>query len=289
MRILALTMMTQTVIYTEGSLRGMNFLITAGGTVERIDSVRYITNYATGRLGSLTAGCLAESPETERIFYICGKTSARPAAGKAEILPVEDAAELEAAVRKVLADNRVDAVIHSMAVSDYRVKTLTTPRLLAEALLCPRADSPPEAEPEPEAGAFCRPETLARRIAEAAQRGGLERNQKICSGEENLMLLLEPTVKIISLFHELAPRSLLVGFKLLSGVSHARLIDTAYGLLQKNHCEYVLANDAKDIRGDTHLGYLIDRNKNVRGYENKSAIARGIAEHLLAKLKGKAG
>jgi phosphopantothenate-cysteine ligase len=258
----------------------MNFLVTAGGTAERIDSVRYIANSATGKLGSLVADCLAGYREAARIFYICGKTAARPGTQKAEILPVEDTAGLEAAVRSVLADNRVDAIIHSMAVSDYRVKTLTTPRLLAEALLSSLGDSGAEV--------FCQPDRLAQRIAAAVKQAGLDRGQKTRSGEENLLMALEPTVKVISLFHELAPHALLVGFKLLDGVPHDRLIDTAYALLQKNHCEYVLANDAGDIRGDKHTGYLIDRDKNVCRYEDKSGIARGIAGHVLAKLKGNA-
>jgi phosphopantothenate-cysteine ligase len=77
-----------------------------------------------------------------------------------------------------------------------------------------------------------------------------------------------------------------VGFKLLDGVSRDTLIDTAYELLRKNRCEYVLANNAEDIRGKDHTGYLVDRDKNVQKYEGKDAIAKGIAAHILVKLKG---
>ena len=69
------------------------FLVTAGGTSEKIDAVRCITNSATGALGSLIAERLAEDPGAERIFYICGKTAVRPKTPKAEILSVGDVAD----------------------------------------------------------------------------------------------------------------------------------------------------------------------------------------------------
>jgi phosphopantothenate-cysteine ligase len=230
----------------------MKFLVTAGGTSEWIDRVRCITNSATGRLGSLTADYLACSPEAERIFYVCGKSSARPESPKAEILPVGTAAEAEAAIRRVLAGNTVGAIIHSMAVSDYTVESVTTPELYAQ--------SPSGA--------------------------GLEREGKLPSGAPRLIVVLRPTVKIISLFQRLAPDALLVGFKLLDNAPFDTLLDTAYELLRKNHCTYVLANDVKDINGDTHTGYLIDREKHVEKYMDKLSIARGIADHLLVRLKG---
>jgi phosphopantothenate-cysteine ligase len=229
----------------------MNFLVTGGGTSERIDSVRCITNSATGRLGSLVADCLAQSPAAERVFYVCGKTAARPASPKAEILNVTGTAEAEAAIRRVLAENAVSAIVHSMAVSDYTVESVTTPRLYAQ---------------DPCAA--------------------LDRDGKLPSGEDRLLLLLRPTVKIISLFHRIAPGALLVGFKLLDNAPFATLIDTAYKLLRENHCAYVLANDAKDMTLDTHGGYLVDRKKNVETYADKPAIARGIAARILHDLQG---
>jgi phosphopantothenate-cysteine ligase len=227
------------------------FLVTAGGTSERIDSVRCITNSATGRLGGLVADRLAEDPQTERIFFICGKTSVCPASPKVEVLPVTGAAELEAAVRRVLAARKVDAIIHSMAVSDYRVKTVTTRELWKS----------------------------------GAAESGLERGGKLPSGKEDLILVLEPTVKIISLFQDLAPQALLVGFKLLDGVPHAALIEAAHELLIKNRCAWVLANDAREVSDTRHTGYLVDAAKSEEKYEGKPAIARAIAGRVLDRLK----
>jgi phosphopantothenate-cysteine ligase len=194
---------------------------------------------------------LAEAPEAERIFFICANASARPEHPGVEVLPVTGSAEVEAAVRRVLAAHKIEAVIHSMAVSDYRVKTVTTPRLWKN----------------------------------GAGGSGLAREGKLPSGEENLMLILEPTVKIISLFQHLAPGALLVGFKLLDGAPHAALIDAAHELLKKNRCAWVLANDAREISGARHTGYLVDAAKNEEKYEGKPAIAQAIAGRVLEALK----
>ncbi|MDR0597183.1 MAG: phosphopantothenoylcysteine synthase [Treponema sp.] len=241
----------------------MNILISAGGTRERIDSVRSIANAATGRLGSLVAACFDEVPETERIFYVCAPNVPRPDSARAVVTVVEDTAGLEKAVREILGHNRVDAIIHSMAVSDYRARSVTTAARIAE-----RARSVP--------------------VIEAIDSApSLGRDAKISSDEDRLIIVLEPAPKIISLFQTLAPRALLVGFKLLDHASHEALIDAARRILEKNRCAFVLANDARDIHDDVHIAYLIDKAGRIRRFGNKHEIARGITEALVAQLKEK--
>ncbi|GHU39613.1 phosphopantothenate--cysteine ligase [Spirochaetia bacterium] len=222
----------------------MNFLVTAGGTTEKIDSVRNITNTATGRLGSLTADALAVRPGCEQIFYICAANSCIPKTAKAAIVPITDTASLETAVRKVLTENKISAIVHSMAVSDYRVKQITRPN--GEKIL--------------------------------------DTNGKINSTEKNILLLLEATPKIISLFPKLSPESIIVGFKLLSGVDKITLIKTAYDFLKNNQCNYIIANDTQDINADKHIAYLIDKQKNITPYNDKQGIANGIAGVLFSEL-----
>jgi phosphopantothenate-cysteine ligase len=248
----------------------VNVLITAGGTVEPIDSVRSITNAATGRLGSLAADYFERSGQAEQIFYVCGKTAQRPESSKAEITVIGDTVELERTIRTLLSGSRVDVILHSMAVSDYRVRTVTTPALIADSLAAA-------------CGGRGSPEKFRTRCTEALEKAAsLERDKKISSDEERLVLILEATPKIISFFNELAPRALLVGFKLLNHVPHEELIDTACKLMEKNRCAFVLANDARDIHGDTHIAYLIDRDKKARRYETKQEIAQGIVDQVIA-------
>jgi phosphopantothenate-cysteine ligase len=161
-----------------------------------------------------------------------------------------------------------------MAVSDYRVRCVSSAALAARALaeIAKRADS---ARLETEelaslfAGALENPPALA------------SQQTKISSGEKNLILFLDPVQKIISLFRELAPDAILVGFKLLDHAPHDALIGAGFDLLEKNHCAFVLANDMMEISGTSHSGCLIDAHKNVRRFEGKKEIAEGIVESVL--------
>jgi phosphopantothenate-cysteine ligase len=225
------------------SVKKYKFLVTSGGTREKIDEARFITNSSTGELGSLICGALAERPECEKIFYVCGIGAVLPRTDKAEIAPVSDTDSVIDAVKTILSKNDVDGIIHAMAVSDYRVKSIKT--------------------------------------KDGAE---LERSQKISSGEKELVLTLEATPKIISFFPRLSPRAALAGFKMLCGVTKKTLIDSAYELLKKNNCEFVIANDKNFITKTGHTAYLVDKNKNISEYRTKKEIAAGISDKLYSLL-----
>ena len=59
----------------------MDILITAGGTSERIDEVRKISNIATGRLGSLIADAFLQK-DTD-VTYLCTEGAILPKSKKA--------------------------------------------------------------------------------------------------------------------------------------------------------------------------------------------------------------
>ena len=112
----------------------MNILITAGGMTEKIDPVRKITNTATGKIGSLIADEFVKQSgnRVETIFYICEKGTILPQLDCVEVVSVEGVNEVRDALSGLLSTRKIDAVIHSMAVSDYRVKSLTTTENLAK-------------------------------------------------------------------------------------------------------------------------------------------------------------
>ncbi len=245
----------------------MKILITAGGTTEHIDSVRSITNTSTGMLGSLIAKAFGKISATEKIYYICGKNGLVPQSERTEVIFIDTVASLEAAVRKVIKEASVDIIVHSMAVSDYRVKSVTSAALLANSIKF-RLDSL-QTENKQITDAFAsslfeNPETL------------LQDDGKISSNIDNLILFMERTPKIISLFQTLAPKATLVGFKLLDDVPQETLINTAFQVLQDNKCSFVLANDLRDISKDRHTGYLVDENKNFTRHTTKEEIANAI-------------
>ena len=104
-------------IFSSGSLRGKKILVTAGGTVEAIDPVRYIGNRSSGRMGfEIARAAVAAGAE---VVLISGKSELESPRGLT-FVKVESAVEMREAVLKEF--DSVDAVIMSAAVADYRVK-----------------------------------------------------------------------------------------------------------------------------------------------------------------------
>ena len=58
----------------------MNIIITAGGTSEKIDNVRKITNSGSGKLGFIIANKLIDlyNEKINTIYYVCSKSSLIP-------------------------------------------------------------------------------------------------------------------------------------------------------------------------------------------------------------------
>ena len=101
--------------FTPHSLDGLRVLVTAGGTREPIDSVRFIGNRSSGRMG------LALAEEAARrgadvTLIAANVTLPRPAG--IEELTVETTAELEAAVRQRFPAS--DVLIMAAAPADFR-------------------------------------------------------------------------------------------------------------------------------------------------------------------------
>lgn len=249
----------------------INILITAGGTSEPIDSVRSISNTATGRLGSLIADAfVAEGNPAVNVFYVCAHNALRPQSKAVTCVEIGSVAELQTAVVELTAAYSINAVIHSMAVSDYRVRAVSTPQRLAALLPSETTDS------------GCTENDIVNAIAVTDIRA---ETGKISSQLGNPLILLEQTPKILPLFREMASNAVIVGFKLLSGVSQTELFDTAYRLLVKSGCNYVLANDASQIHGDQHEGHLIDSDQNKQTFKTKQEIANGIVKTVMKEVR----
>jgi phosphopantothenoylcysteine decarboxylase / phosphopantothenate---cysteine ligase len=111
--------------YTPRSLDGMRVLVTAGGTREPIDAVRFVGNRSSGRMG------LALAEEAARrgadvTLIAANVTLPLPATA----VPVETTAELEAAVRERFRD--ADVLIMAAAPADFRPAEPTESKLSRE-------------------------------------------------------------------------------------------------------------------------------------------------------------
>ncbi|MDI6813753.1 MAG: bifunctional phosphopantothenoylcysteine decarboxylase/phosphopantothenate--cysteine ligase CoaBC [Desulfitobacteriaceae bacterium] len=99
-------------------LKGKNAIVTAGGTQEPIDPVRYLTNRSSGRMGYAIAEALQEAGAETILVSAPTALSAPPGV---ERVPVTTALEMYAAVMERFPD--ADIVIKAAAVADYRPAT----------------------------------------------------------------------------------------------------------------------------------------------------------------------
>ena len=107
-----------------GDLAGLDVLVTAGGTAEPIDPVRYIGNRSTGRMGvAIAAAALARGA---RVTLVVGSTSvALPEA--ARVVHAPTAAEMREAVLAALP--ATDVLVMAAAVADFRPRDPATTKL----------------------------------------------------------------------------------------------------------------------------------------------------------------
>ena len=93
----------------------MNILITAGGTREYIDPVRFITNASSGKMGYALAWAAIKAGH--RVTLISAPTNLRKPTG-AKIVDVQTSAEMFEAVKKHFPKSK--CLIMAAAVSDYK-------------------------------------------------------------------------------------------------------------------------------------------------------------------------
>ncbi len=98
----------------EKDLKDKKILITAGPTCEKIDPVRYITNYSTGKMGYAIAK--AAMRRGAEVTLVTGKTNLTKPMFM-NVIEIESAADMYEAVTANFVNN--DIVIKSAAVADY--------------------------------------------------------------------------------------------------------------------------------------------------------------------------
>src|SRR3972149_7233158 len=101
----------------KSDLKGEKILITAGGTQEAIDPVRYITNRSSGKMGyALAKVALARGAD---VILVSAPTNLPSPAG-AKIINVLSASQMKEAVLKNLPESTI--IIKAAAVSDFKPK-----------------------------------------------------------------------------------------------------------------------------------------------------------------------
>ncbi|HEY3238852.1 MAG TPA: bifunctional phosphopantothenoylcysteine decarboxylase/phosphopantothenate--cysteine ligase CoaBC [Acidimicrobiia bacterium] len=113
-----------TLVLSPGDLSGIRVLVTAGGTREPIDPVRFIGNRSSGKMGYALAAVAAR-----RGASVCLVTTVRRPIppGEVEEVRVETAAEMADAVTARFPG--VDVVVMAAAVADFRPKVAAPSKL----------------------------------------------------------------------------------------------------------------------------------------------------------------
>jgi len=224
----------------------MNILITSGGTSEKIDRVRSITNHSTGWLGKIITKTFLD--KGDQVTLVTTPKAVRPAAHpNLTIVQIENVAELLEILEPLVHTH--DVLIHAMAVSDYTPIYMTGLEAVA----------------------------ASSDITEFLNKTNSE--SKISSQDDVQVLFLKQTPKIISLVKKWNPNIRLIGFKLLVDVSKEELLETARASLIKNQAEIIVANDLTEISNKEHKAYLVG-NDTVTQAQSKEEIAQLLYLHI---------
>ena len=102
---------------TGGALTGKRVLVSAGGTREPLDSVRYVGNRSSGRMGVALA---EEARRRGADVTLLAANLSVPAPPRVNVVDTPTAADLE---REALARGDADVIVMAAAVADYRPST----------------------------------------------------------------------------------------------------------------------------------------------------------------------
>jgi phosphopantothenoylcysteine decarboxylase/phosphopantothenate--cysteine ligase len=116
-------------LLTPRDLEGRRVIVTAGPTHEPIDSVRYISNRSSGKMGYAIAR--AAAARGADVVLVSGPTSLAPPLG-VEVVRVGSALELGDATSSRAAE--ADVIVMTAAVADFRMQTIAKGKLKKEEL-----------------------------------------------------------------------------------------------------------------------------------------------------------
>lgn len=226
----------------------MKILVTSGGTSEKIDRVRSITNHSSGKLGKIITETLLKAGH--EVCLITTLQAVKPLSQpNLTIIEIKNTADLLQVMKDKVMDHQV--LIHSMAVSDYTPVYMTGFDALQ----------------------------ASQDLTEFLDRKNQE--TKISSKDDVQVLFLKKNPKIISLVKAWNPSIHLIGFKLLVDVSREHLIQIARESLEKNQADLIVANDLTQISSEQHKAYLVEKNS-FQTATSKQEIADLLLKKILS-------
>ncbi len=148
----------------EAPLRGVKVVVTAGGTREAIDPVRYLSNHSSGKMGHAVATEAARRG-ADTVLVTCSPLESPPAVKRVDVVSARDMAEAVSSVE-------ADVAVMTAAVADFRPKVVSSQKLA-------RGEQPGvlelESTPDVLGQVLSRPERPRVVVGFAAETGGIER------------------------------------------------------------------------------------------------------------------
>lgn len=191
-------------------------LVTAGSTAVPIDQVRSISNIFRGKTGAAIAIELAEKGLDVTLVTSDLDIFSKPTEALSRIITFKTYDELYALMEKEIWENNYDVIIHSAAVSDYRVSTVC--------------------------------------VMEDGKLKAIDSGSKVSSSHSELYLRLSPTQKIIDLIRDQWGFSgYLVKFKLQVGIADEELITIAQESRVHSQADMIVANCLEWSRDRAYL------------------------------------
>jgi phosphopantothenoylcysteine synthetase/decarboxylase len=242
-----------------GGSAAMNLLVTAGGTIVPIDRVRHISNGFTGRTGAKIA--LHAHACGHRVTLLTSHPDvldklpeALPADEHWSVRRYRTFDDLHREMGEGLKGCSFDAVIHSAAVSDYRVAGVFAP-VTGSAF---------------RDGAWTGTPVPALRDRSAA---------KVKSDEPELWLRMVKTPKLIDLIRtEWNFRGIVVKFKLEVEVADDRLVEIAERSRIHSSADLMVANSLDGLAMCAYLGPVAGRYERVSRPELSARLIDAVAK-----------
>lgn len=246
----------------------MNILITSGGTQENIDEVRTITNISTGALGTAIANTLLDfNFFIDKVFFLSNRKMILPFSNhKLEIIYVSNTDSVLNNMKNIIENNKIDFVIHAMAISDYKVDKIFNEINIKDILTkyLPTNDT----------------DLILNKLIN--EMSGLDNSSKISSNADNLFIKLSKTPKIVDLIKTWDANINLISFKLLNNVEEEELISVAKKQLERTNSSLVIANDLSKIREGNHKAFFVEKDS-IKIIEGKDNIAFEILSYIKIK------
>ena len=237
-------------------MAGKKVLITAGPTYEKIDPVRFIGNYSSGKMGfALAEECARRGAD---VTLVAGPVSiaCSPAIHR---IDVESCEEMYQAATTAFKDS--DVAILCAAVADFRPETQAKEKIKREPTPCPSLKGGEDENS----------------IAPSKMRGD---SGSLDDGGMTLRLVANPDIAA-ALGKMKRPEQVLVGFALETNDELAN----AHKKLEKKNLDFIVLNSLKNkgtcFQSDENQISIISR-EGQRDYEKKAKqeVARDIVEEI---------